>query len=399
MKILQRSFVIFLLGIVSDTCIDPYLPHLDHNEQLLVVDGLLTNEEHSCTVILSRTKAEKDLPPVMVSGAVVTIGEIKGPVTELQETGNGVYSADSIAFRGEVGKTYLLRINTTDGKTYESDPCMMYPSGRIDSIHFEKDIEILNSRNEVQDGLRFFIDCEVSSDCRYYRWDYEEWWKFKVPNVARYEFINENDIRPIYNVKEICWKHDTGDPIVTQFVEEAQSDKIENKPFMFIPSGISDRFLIRYCIEIRQLSISQNEYEFWSQMRKVGDSGGNIFDIQPFPVVSNIHNVNNIDEPVLGYFKVSAAERKRFYISRSDLAGLGLKVYLYDCEEIPLDISSHHFSSFDNLYNFWAANYPSYAFIKPVYERGSLVKLVFAKKECTDCSLTGSLSEPDFWTD
>jgi hypothetical protein len=46
-------------------------------------------------------------------------------------------------------------------------------------------------------------------------------------------------------------------------------------------------------------------------MKEINDNGGDIIAYQPFPVISNIHNVNNPNELILCYFHVSAITQKR----------------------------------------------------------------------------------------
>ena len=183
--------ILFIVGNLF-TCIDPYSPKLDNFQSLLVVDALLTDENISNYVILSRTIKTADDEPEMVSGALVIIRDDLGNSTTLNETSEGIYKTDSLIFRGEIGRSYTLYIKTAEGEEYESESCLMYPLQDIDSIYFEKDQEIVD--NETQEGIRIFIDSKGESDCNYYRWTYEEWWKFSVPNPKKYEYLETPDL-------------------------------------------------------------------------------------------------------------------------------------------------------------------------------------------------------------
>ncbi len=68
----KAFLILFILGGLI-TCIDPYSPNLDRFESLLVVDALLTNENISNSVRLSRTINAAEDEPEMVSGAMVMI--------------------------------------------------------------------------------------------------------------------------------------------------------------------------------------------------------------------------------------------------------------------------------------------------------------------------------------
>jgi len=163
---------------------------------------------------------------------------------------------------------------------------------------------------------------------------------------------------------------------------------------------MSDRLLIQYSIEIKQLSLSETEYQFWEQMKQINETGGDIFEKQPFSIVSNIHNISNPGEQVLGYFQVSAVEKKLIYITPDEISKYDLPVFQYDCPVIkaaPGDYPGLPMT-FDKIYNYFSSA-GSY-FIGPIYGPfGGLDKLTFERPECADCTVNGSLTKPDFWID
>ena len=251
------------------------------------------------------------MKPAMISGAEVIIRDLDGNSSTLHEKSNGIYKTDSLLFRGEIGNSYILYIKTPEGNEYESDPCIMYPVHPIDSIYFSKDEEIVNNGTETREGIRIFIDSESSDDSKYLRWVYNEWWKIIVPDPKKYDYINDSTFREVKPLKHICWGNYRSDEIIIQSSESEQTNSVEKEPILFIDSENSNRLLIQYCIEIKQLSLSKTEYEFWDHMKQINESGGDIFEKQPFPIISNIHNINNPDEPVLGFFQVSAVSQNK----------------------------------------------------------------------------------------
>jgi hypothetical protein len=388
-------FVCFLI-----TCIDPFSPKLKGTQSLLVVDALLTNENRTCAVKLSRPRQLQNSERPMVSGALVTIRDNDGISTTLNEATNGVYKTDSLIFQGKTGNTYILHIKTPDGTEYESDPCTMSPVQQIDSIYFDKDQEIINNGTVTQTGVRIFLDTENSSDNKYLRWIYNEYWKFSVPDPKQYDYISQTDIPQVQEIKQVCWSFNKSDEILIQSTESAQGNKIQKEPILFVASNTSNRFLIQYCIEIRQLSLSKTEFEFWDHMKQINETSSDIFEKQPFSITSNIHNIANPDETVLGYFQVSSVTLKRFYIIARDLTDLNLPAYNYDCQKVgvsprdffPLEIT------FDKIYADYIGD--GFAFVRPIYDMaGNLQTMIFSKPFCTDCTLSGTLKKPDFWID
>jgi hypothetical protein len=388
-------FVCFLI-----TCIDPFSPKLKGTQSLLVVDALLTNENRTCAVKLSRPRQLQNSERPMVSGALVTIRDNDGISTTLNEATNGVYKTDSLIFQGKTGNTYILHIKTPDGTEYESDPCTMSPVQQIDSIYFDKDQEILNNGREIQTGIKIFLDTENSSDSKYLRWIYDEYWIFRVPDPKTYDYISDSIINQVKQIKQVCWAYNKSDEILIQSTESAQGNKIQKEPILFIASNKSDRLLIQYCIEVKQLSLSKPEFEFWDHMKQINETGSDIFEKQPFSVTSNIHNINNPDETVLGYFQVSSVEQKRLYITANDLSDLNLPRYNYVCLDTTVSPWNYYpiKVSFDQVYTDFIDD--GFAFVRPIYDmRGNLQYIILALPDCTDCTLRGDLKKPDFWID
>ena len=402
----QYIIALFALFLLS-TCIDPYSPQLKGYSSLLVVDGLITDAKTSYTVKLSRTFQGQNSTPSWVSDAIVFINDNAGANSILINRGNGVYKTDSTLFMGVPGRTYVLHIKTNDGAEYESDACIMYPVPDIDSIYFAKDEQVVNNGTQTEEGVSIYLDSKEGTDNKYFRWDFNETWKFKVPDPKKFNFnMADSSITAVTVVKEFCWKTRKSDEILIYSNYSGMAGTIKKEPIYFIAADQSDRLLIQYSILVNQYSISKEEYDFWNNLKQVNESGGDIFAEQPFTVLSNIHNVSDPTERVLGYFQVSAVKQKRKYISFSEIAGMNLPYYQYQCERIvkdPTDIPHGYESpppTWDELYAMYCIT-SDYYFVEPQYSVGTnnLEKMVFARPECADCTITGTITKPDFWVD
>ncbi len=398
-----RSIITLIAVFALCMCIDPYSPKLEGYESLLVVEGMITDANTSYSVKLSRTIQEQTAIPDPVSDATVFISDGENNLNYLNNKGNGIYKTDSTRFRAIVGKTYFLNILTPDGKEYKSDPCLMQPVPDIDNISYTRDQKILNNGTENQEGILISVDSEGSGDNNFYRWEYEETWKFKLPNTKRYNYIDDTTILPVNVIKEYCWRTRKSNEVMIHQVYAGQPSRIEKEPIFFLASEKSDRLLIQYSILIKQYSISRQEYDFWDNTKKVNDSGGDIFAKQPFPVKSNIFNVSNPEEKVLGYFQVSGMKQKRKNIVYKELEGLNLPSYQYPCERIVREPKDYETPwgekmTWNRLYYIFCTS-SAYSFVEPIYVPGTftLQKLVFSTQECADCELTGSIKKPDFW--
>ena len=390
--------VIFLLLALALTCIDPYNPNIRGKEELLVDDGLITNENRSYAVRLTRTSQAQNDDPVAVPGASVSITDQNGLTAYLHETQDGIYRTDSLSFIAETGNAYTLAMKFPDGREYMSDPCVMYPVDSIDNLYFTKDQDISADNSEILDGIRIFLDSGNKDGGQYFRWVYDEWWKFKVPYPRKNIYINESDIPAVEQVKEVCYQHNGSDQILIHSTINSQTDAILNRPILFIPTDRSDRFRIRYCIDVKQFSMSETEYQFWENLKETNEGGGGIFDKQPFKIIGNVHNIKDASEKVLGYFQVSAVSEKRLYIVPSDIEELDLPAYTYDCEKIVLaPIDFPYPVTWDDIFDAYSQEF---MFVEPVYDTtGVLIDLSFSTQPCAICTTRGSLTPPSFWTD
>lgn len=397
--IIDRHKLLFALFISTGlvTCIDPYSPDLNKSESLIVVDALLTDGNRSNYVYLSLSGKSVEDKPEMVSGAVVLIKDDLGNITALSEMSEGIYITDSLVFRGEAGRSYKLYIKTSSGDEYESESCLMYPVQDIDSIYITRGERVVNT--EIQEGIWINIDAKDDCGCRYYRWKIEEWWKFSVPFPKVYNYVNATTVTEYTPLKRTCWANNKSYEIIIKAGEAEISD-----PILFIASEESDRLLVQYHITVTQLSISAQEYEFWENIQKINETGGDIFDKQPFQVYGNIHSISNKGEKVLGYFQVSSAKIADRYITRSQLKGLGLPDYKYDCGKIelgPVDfidpVLGGPLPTLDQIYSWY--NNKDHTFVWPLSLPGPNARLVFVNPLCADCTLRGSMTKPDFWVD
>jgi hypothetical protein len=397
-----RSIIVIVAFLTLATCVDPYFPVLKGYGPMLVVNGLVTDSKDYYTVQLSTSFQDKNNKLPEIKYATVYISDDIGEKNYLYYSGNGIYVSDSTHFRGVPGRTYVLHIITPDGREYASDSCLMQTAADIDSIYYEKDEELFNNGTERQKGVRIYADSKSGGDSHYYRWGYEETWKFKVPYPKRYDYVIPNQIIPAALVNEYCWKSKKSDAVVINSVYGGQNGRIERQPISFIASARSDRLMLEYSMLVKQYSISEKEFEFWKNLKTVDESGGDIFGSQPYPVVSNIHCITDPNERVLGYFQVSAVKEKRIFIPFSAVIELSLPFYHEDqCarieagREVFLDGSV---GTFDMVYSDYCIT-SHYVFIEPVFSAAGLDKLAFTTPECADCAVTGTPVKPDFWVD
>ncbi len=367
-QVLLFSFLVLLNG-----CISQFIPETAEDPDLLVVEGIITDQDEPNTIKLSRSQplGERN-SPIPVTGFSVTISDDLGNNYTLRETVAGSYQTDPANFRGIVGRTYTLHLRNNasyNSLTYQSFPMEMKQVPPIDSIYYEKmAIQEKYKNSTPSEGCQIYLNThDPQNTCKFYRWEYSETWEFRLPYTVP---------------NNICWISSNSDKINIKSTSSLAEDRINNYPLDFV-SNTSDRLKVKYSILVNQYSLNEDEYVYWEKLQAIGEQVGGLYDITPASIPSNIWCNENPNESVLGYFSVSATKSKRLFI-KDNFSGI---INLYtDCIADTVfgggPSPNQGISSWVIIDNFM-----------PPY------KVYTYSKGCADCSVRGTTQEPVFWKD
>lgn len=325
---------IFLAG-----CIDPLPVEYASGESALVVDGMITDEAGSYTVKLFRTiPLLGDTLPERVTGASVWIVDDEENTYDLEETAPGTYKTDPAHLRGEIGKSYTLRFITRDGKEYASGDEPLLPAGEIEDLSFLYKKNAINQTDPTlpQDVVQFLLGGTPHPDNAqgYTRWrstgvyevltfpelrtkivDGEE-----VPDPLPCSgYVNDNNLLVQVDTCSCCtcWKYEySRTAVVSPALHGAGGFK--DVPLAAQPAE-SWRFFRRYYLEVEQLSLSEDVYEFWKRISAQKEGTGSLFQPNAVKVVGNIRCLSDPEEEVFGVFAASAVVRRAMFLTRGDL--------------------------------------------------------------------------------
>lgn len=361
------GFGLFLLLFIR--CSIEFIPDSDENKEQLVVEGMITDQNRVNRIRLSRSlPVGKPLVRKAVKGAVVTITDEKGIITILKESPAGTYSTDSTKFRGHIGGIYSLNIQINN-VNYATDFIELKPVPPISSLYYEK-VVINYSRDssDIDEGCNIFADSyDPSGKCLFFRWDYIETWEYRIP----YNVVNK-----------ICYITERSDEILIKNTSLYNQARVSKYPVLFI-SNNSDRLKERYSILVNQYSLNESEYNFWERVQNISQKTGNLYDITPGAIPSNIMCCERPEEKVLGYFSVSAVAQKRLFIK--DMF-LGLPNFVTYCATDTLKGNLPE-SGLNTKY--WVIEDYSDE-IPPFW-------IISTFRECADCTTRGTSVMPSFW--
>ena len=371
--LIPLMFLIFLTG-----CVVQFIPETEEEKELLVVEGLITDQPGPNTIKLSKSLPfGKKSEAIPLSGCVVSLKDNLGNYYPLQEKVAGTYITDSSTFRGQAGRFYTLGISTNNGSSiinYESLPVEMKPVPPIDSVYYEKTVIKEGYKNFFKiDGCNIYLDThDPENICKYYRWDFNETWILRL-------------LFPVENIK--CWVSDTTNEINFKSTAAFNESRIIRQPITYI-SNITDRLKTKYSISVNQYSLNEDEYIYWEKLQNITDQVGGLYDVIPASVPSNIFCIDNPEEKVLGYFSVSARSSRRIFI-KDNFAGIIDRYtdciigYFYGDGEIPGLNTSVWVLSDDPP--------GSSGFGSP------RKRTLTDKQGCADCRVRGTDVKPEFW--
>lgn len=360
------------------SCISQFIPSVALSADLLVVEGLITDQPGQNAIKLSISMPlGGQSNPRPLSGGIVTVSDDNGNRYNLSETAIGTYTPDP-SFYGVVGRYYTLHINSGSSRNninYVSTPALLKPVPPIDTVYYERQVLALTAEGSPsQEGCQIYLAThDPENKCKFYRWEFEETWEFSLPYIV-----------PNFH----CWRTEYSTDINIKNTTSFSEDRVSKYPLNFVTNK-TDRLKEKYSILVKQYSLNEEEYLYWEKLQNIVEQVGSLYDITPESIPSNILCIDKPDEKVLGYFSVSSVKSKRIFI-KDQFRGM---VDLYkDCENAvigPVEVPVP-----GNLtlgVNAWV--------IIDHREPPPPYRIITFIKGCADCTARGTTVEPDFWKD
>jgi hypothetical protein len=380
-NILVISLLVSVLG-----CKEEYWPELNKYEDLLVVDGLITNSPGPYEIKLSLSSAVQDPGFIPFTGANVVIEDSEGTTETLSEVEPGVYQTSPSGIRGEVGLSYKLIITTPTERVYESDYQLLKDPVGIKNVYTEAQIVQTENDYEPLYGLQVYVDTELApSDTNFYLWRLYGNYKYESDFLIRYIYDNyQLRVFPNSDSLKTCYISDNITSLFTMSTQELSVPEIEQFPLIFIDTK-TRKLSIRYSLLVKQLTIDEKAFEFYSELQEMVSDQETIFTQQPYQIRGNVYNKSNPADVVLGYFLVAAAAEKRVFIDRpSDLQ------FYYDI----CDITENNYKAFGEMFDSGPLDWPLYA------STDANGYGILTSQDCVDCrEKGGTITKPDFWED
>lgn len=374
-----------LLALFS-SCIRSFSPEIEKYDELLVVDGAVTNIPGPYTVRLSKSTKTQERPKyVPYSLCKVKIADNLGNETSLTEHSPGVYQTDPFAMQGIVGRKYKLLITTPEGDNYESAEEELKKPIQIQSVYAELQHKTDPKLFYGRDGYQFYLDAETPTEGNnFLMWSLQSTYKFRADfeidsyyaNGTRYPVDDGDTLRVCYRTVDILdlflWSTD-------------QSSQLPIKRMALnYEDNYTKALSIRYSLNVDQFTISESAFNYWSTIKKLRDMQGELYTQQPYQVKNNLTNKTNPEKPALGYFMVAGLSEKRIFVNHPQIDNH------FDVCSLPGAPTKHLEDKLKLRPDLWP-----FFLVDPKQYQGDY----WIDQSCLDCRKTGVLQKPGFWVD
>ncbi len=376
---MRVNYIWFLLLVLQfPACVEEFKPEIDNFDNLLVVDGRITNESGPYTIKLSTSSNLDDNIFLPLENATVQIEEQNGSVSSLIEVGKGIYETNDL--QGQIGKNYRLLIKTPNGKEYISSYETIKEPTAINEIKAEVDYQTFEGEDDQIPGYRFFLEGDNTLyDQDYYLWLYEGTYKYQADLIITSVFNGFIEDFPS-DLLRTCWRTYQVNSITTSNTSNLAEPFLPRKSLFFLRAD-DKKLSIRYSLLAKQYSISKSAYEFWNGIEKQVTDQGSLYTSQPYQIRGNVNNVDDPSEAVLGYFYAAGVTEKRFFYNPTEEINVELPICGYDYRGLV-----------------WALQLPPSEW--PIYITVGPEGNAIAGQGCLDCrELKGTIVKPDFWID
>lgn len=382
-------FLVFLTG-----CTEPYIPELKDNgtQKTLIIEGYIDadgNSEYTLGYIAPLYQTV-DSSYTRVSNARLSIEEENGETfNDFSYTGESRYVINHPPLR--LNSKYRLRI-IIGSREYLSEYVPVLSSPEIEKLDWKRDIN---------EGVRFYLDTRADNDA-YYRWEFEETWRFKAPQQSYFIFdgTRVRDRTMEERFPATCYISQKSPGIYLHTTEAQDENVIKDYNIHFIPN-YSEKLVFRYSLLVKQYTLSWESFSYWSLVKKNSEDIGDIFGTMPTELVGNIFCISHPQEKVVGIVEAGKIGKKRIYIDYTDFtfgwperydypgicadtAGMIYKAWANDFFSLPrneLFIPTQEYS---------LPGAPPPGISDPPFYGYSYIN-------CVDCSRRGSVEPPAFW--
>jgi len=307
------------------SCYKPYDANIDNGEKILVINGLITNENASYRIHLSYAlpfDSSGTGQPAYASNVHIT--DEQGKYYAFYESGNGDYISDPTQFTGNPGSIYTLFINTVDGERYESDPQQLFSSAYPDSVYaefgYQETLNKITGLKVISHGANILTDIRNESN---------GFPRFRFTTNLETQYVNV--ICPPAGLCDVnyCWQTENANPNINLTGGEysTNSASVNKHVVCFIDDNLYCFSLIYYqafmvsshIIYLNQYTLNNEAYLYYKNIDELLKSEGKLFDPIATQIIGNIKCITHPENKVFGFFEAASVSYTSYKVDFRNL--------------------------------------------------------------------------------
>jgi hypothetical protein len=278
------------------------------DEQILVVQGTITDVPSSRTIFLSYTAPFGQQNGERISAAQIDLIDDKGKKWPYVEVLKGRYVMRDSQLRILPGERYFVEIKLANGEAFRSELQKMPRSSQIDDLRL--------TFNQLEDDRPLRVWADVSAlgnqDGTFLRWS--------LLRIARKQEVDQFRIRPfsldIPTPKTCYITYSVNEQSILLFGTERKDDfKLKQQELAAIPTDRT--FADRNMVQVVQYSLPEAAYQYYRKINTITNQVGTIFDPPPAKVRGNILQTTDPDRIILGYVDLAAVDTAVAFVNPS----------------------------------------------------------------------------------
>lgn len=319
-------------------CQTPYTDlALDANEQIPVVNGVISNLDGLQSFELYYAMPYTDKRKIRIAGAQVTVKNGQGQFFEVPEISPGYYSIDKNLVTLETGINYYIEVAFNNGTVLKSEPAPLSDTLSFGAVFHDYNIrstivkDVNGNFNQVNENgifiytrlkaptketcFRTHADYYIHSqywshqfstfevDCTFYSLQYQ----IQYDTLYNYlEGVSNTDFPTIGKLNP-GWNYSTSELTFNTLFLPA--DK-ECRDF----TAYTTNTFVQWIFPVELIATSAKTYEYYQKAYEQLNPEDRIFDPIPEQLVGNIYNETETDQPALGLFDVVSVNRKYYSV-------------------------------------------------------------------------------------
>lgn len=335
-KIYRLRAVITILTLGA--CVDRLDFSVDEtNDFSVVVEGFISDQKGPYQITINKSFDIQSLYSLKAPLSVkrLTISDNRGASEELKPVAVGVYQTDSAGIQGKIGNVYSLKVELLDGRTYESSPDTLSPSGSVDSIYF-KQITYKNSDDVIKPGFDVFFNASNGENVnRHYLWKFIGTYQIdtnpelfdtlcvearcpKPKLCSGYRYVGGELLQIEDCTCCTCWVSFFDNRLILNENRLSSKTNLNSVNAGLVPIN-QWTFMHKVRVEVQQRSLSLKAHLFFKSIRDQMEGINSLFQPISGKIPTNFIQTEGKAERLEGFFYATSINSKSIYITPGDV--------------------------------------------------------------------------------